>query len=193
MRGRPNFDANAANPGESYPVEWVTIEEPNPPNDTVRVQAQSNGAAIFDRTEGIWSAERSLYFDCTTGGEAQLGQLWQYTPRGRSGGVLKLIYESTSIDDLEGPDNLVVVPHTGDVFLQEDASGEQFVRGVTRRGTIFQPGWQDVLPEPAGRPRRRRPRGAGRDLRDLGPVRQLGRQRRRRLRARCRRFDKKRR
>jgi hypothetical protein len=118
-------------------VEWVTIEEPNPPNDTVRVQAQSNGAAIFDRTEGIWSAERSLYFDCTTGGEAQLGQLWQYTPRGRSGGVLKLIYESTSIDDLEGPDNLVVVPHTGDVFLQEDASGEQFVRGVTRRGTIY--------------------------------------------------------
>ena len=50
--------------------------------------------------------------------------------------MLKLIYESTSIDDLEGPDNLVVVPHTGDVFLQEDASGEQFVRGVTRRGTI---------------------------------------------------------
>jgi uncharacterized protein len=137
VRGRPNFDANTANPGESYPVEWVTIEEPNPPTDTVRMQAQSNGAAIFDRTEGIWSAERSVYFDCTTGGEAQLGQLWQYTPRGRSGGVLKLIYESTSIDDLEGPDNLVVVPHTGDVFLQEDASGEQFVRGVTRRGTIY--------------------------------------------------------
>ena len=137
VRWRPNFDANTANPGESYPVEWVTIEEPNPPNYTVRVQAQSNGAAIFDRTEGIWSAERSLYFDCTTGGEAQLGQLWQYTPRGRSGGVLKLIYESTSIDDLEGPDNLVVVPHTGDVFLQEDVSGEQFVRGVTRRGTIY--------------------------------------------------------
>ena len=30
VRGRPNFDANTANPGETYPVEWVTIDEPNP-------------------------------------------------------------------------------------------------------------------------------------------------------------------
>ena len=169
---------------------------PNPPADTVRVEAQSKGAAIFDRTEGIWSAERSVYFDCTTGGEAQLGQLWEYRPRGRDGGVLTLIYESTDIEDLEGPDNLVVVPHTGDVWLQEDASGEQFVRGVTKRGTIYdfartalnqtefcggtlQHGRQDVLPEPAGRPRRGGARAGGCHLRDLGPVRQLGRPRRR--------------
>jgi secreted PhoX family phosphatase len=137
VSARSNFDANTANPGESYPVEWVTIEEPNPPTDTVRVEAQAKGAAIFDRTEGIWSAERSVYFDCTTGGEAQLGQLWQLTPRGRNGGVLKLIYGSTAVDDLENPDNVVVVPQTGDVFLQEDSSGEQFIRGVTRRGTIY--------------------------------------------------------
>jgi secreted PhoX family phosphatase len=31
----------------------------------------------------------------------------------------------------------VVVPHTGDVFLQEDASGEQFIRGVTKSGKIY--------------------------------------------------------
>ena len=47
---------NTANPGESYSVEWVTIEEPNPLTDTVRVEAQSKGAAIFDRTEGTWPA-----------------------------------------------------------------------------------------------------------------------------------------
>ena len=35
------------------------------------------------------------------------------------------------------PDNLVVVPATGDVFLQEDSDGEQFVRGVTPRGLIY--------------------------------------------------------
>jgi uncharacterized protein len=29
------------------------------------------------------------------------------------------------------------VPDTGDVFLQEDGGGEQFVRGVTRRGEIY--------------------------------------------------------
>ena len=137
VTGRPNFDANTANPGETYPVEWVTIEEPNPPEDTVRQEAQSKNAAIFDRTEGAWTADNRIYFDCTSGGEAQLGQLWEYRPRGRNGGELKLIYESTSVDELEGPDNVVVVPVTGDVFLQEDADGEQFVRGVTRRGEIY--------------------------------------------------------
>jgi secreted PhoX family phosphatase len=103
----------------------------------VRSEAQDKDAAIFDRTEGIWSADRRLYFDCTTGGEAQLGQLWQYTPRGSDRGDLKLIYESTAIEDLENPDNLVVVPATGHVFLQEDSSGEQFVRGVTKQGRIY--------------------------------------------------------
>ena len=137
IRNRPNFDANTANPGESYPVEWVAIDEPNPLTDTVRTQAQANGAAIFDRTEGIWSTDRRLYFDCTTGGEAQLGQLWEFTPRGRDGGDLRLIYESTDEAALANPDNLVLVPQTGHVWLQEDGDDEQYVRGVTRRGEIY--------------------------------------------------------
>jgi uncharacterized protein len=137
VKGGPRFDANLANPGDSYPVEWVEIEEPDPPQNTVRVEAQSKGAAIFDRTEGIWTAGDRVYFDCTTGGEAQLGQLWELKPDGRKGERLKLVYESTSASDLENPDNLVVVPKTGDVFLQEDSDGEQFVRGVTRHGAIY--------------------------------------------------------
>ncbi len=137
LRSRPGFDANLASPGESYDAEWVTIEEPNPLQDTVRKEAQSKGAAIFDRTEGAWTAGRRVYFDCTTGGEAQLGQLWSYDPRGRDGGELTLIYESARATDLENPDNVVIVPATGDVFLQEDSDGEQFVRGVTKRGTIY--------------------------------------------------------
>ncbi len=137
VRDRPNFDANTANPGETYPVEWVTIVEPNPLQDTVRQEAQSKGAAIFDRTEGAWTADNRIYFDCTTGGEAQLGQLWEYRPSGRARGELTLIYESTNSTELEAPDNLVVVPQTGDVFLQEDGLGEQYVRGVTRRGDIY--------------------------------------------------------
>jgi uncharacterized protein len=137
VQGSPNFDANTASPGDSFAVEWVTIEEPDPPQDTVRAEAQSKGAAIFDRTEGAWTAGDRIYFDCTTGGEAQLGQLWEYEPTGSDSGELTLIYESTSADDLEGPDNLVVVPHTGHVFLQEDAGGEQFVRGVTPGGEIY--------------------------------------------------------
>lgn len=137
VKGRPNFDANTANPGEVFQTEWVTIEEPNPLTDTVRKEAQAKGAAIFDRTEGCWSSPRKVYFDCTTGGEAQLGQLWEYEPDAKGGGKLKLIYESTNSDQLENPDNLVLVPGTGDVWLQEDSDGEQFVRGVTLDGRIY--------------------------------------------------------
>jgi secreted PhoX family phosphatase len=137
IRGRPNFAADEANPGESYPVEWVTIEEPNPLTDTVRTEAQGKGAAIFNRCEGIWSADRRVYFDCTEGGEEELGQIWEYRPRGRDRGELTLVYEGTDPEDLQNPDNLVVVPHTGDVWVQEDGDDEQFVRGVTRRGEIY--------------------------------------------------------
>jgi secreted PhoX family phosphatase len=135
--GRPNFDANLAKQGERYPVEWMTIDEPNPDQDTVRVEAQSKGATIFDRTEGMWPGDGNVFFDCTSGGEAQLGQVWEYRPRGRDRGTLRLVYESQREQDLQSPDNLVVVPTTGDVFLQEDGDAEQFVRGVTRNGRIY--------------------------------------------------------
>jgi secreted PhoX family phosphatase len=142
VRNRPNFDADAAHPGESYPVEWVTVDEPNPATEadgqSTRAQAQAKGAALFTRTEGIWAVDRRIYFDCTSGGEAEAGQLWEYVPRGRDRGELKLVFESPGADVLDAPDNLVVVPATGDVFLQEDGGGgEQFVRGVTRRGEIY--------------------------------------------------------
>ena len=141
VKGRPNLNVNLANPGETYPVEWVVVDEPNPAvesgGQSTRAQAQAKGAALFARTEGIWVAGMRIYFDCTTGGEAGAGQLWEYLPRGRSGGELKLIFESPSAEVLDAPDNLVVVPGTGDVWLQEDGGGEQFVRGVTRRGEIY--------------------------------------------------------
>ena len=167
VKGRPNFDANTANPGEVFQTEWVTIDEPNPLTDTLRQEAQAKGAAIFDRTEGCWASPRKLYFDCTTGGEAQLGQLWEYEPDAHGGGKLNLMYESTSSDQLENPDNVVWSPATGDVVLQEDSGGEQFMRGVTLDGQIydvargletstefcggcFEPERPDVLRQPAG-------------------------------------------
>lgn len=51
--------ANAAAPEQSFSVSWVKIEEPDPASDTVRVEAQSKGAARFAREEGIWAADSS--------------------------------------------------------------------------------------------------------------------------------------
>lgn len=126
--------------GKPYKVEWVTIDEPNPQDDTdstplaVGEQAKAKGAAIFDREEGIWDGNGKVYFDCTEGGEADLGQVYEFDPKRQT---LTLIYESTNSAELENPDNVVIVPKTGDIFLQEDSPGGQFVRGLTPRGEIY--------------------------------------------------------
>jgi len=144
VKGQPNRDMDSVNPGETLPVVWYPIADPEPADDNppngVRFQGQNQGAASFGRPEGSWVGDGKVYFSCTAGGEAGLGQLWEFDPRGRRGGgegSITLVYESDDITKLEGPDNVVFVPKTGDVFLQEDASGDQFVRGVTEEGRIY--------------------------------------------------------
>ena len=132
--GVPNFDADTAVVGETFKVDWVTIDDPDPAADTVRTQGQAKGAIAFERLEGCWIGDDKVYFDATDGGPARLGQLWEYDP---GEDELTLVYQSASAAELENPDNVVVVPRTGDVFLQEDSPGEQFVRGVTEQGRIY--------------------------------------------------------
>lgn len=131
--------------GRAYPVEWVDVPVPDH-DDTdqlrtgpdnllpTRFQAQNRGAAFFDREEGMWVGDGKVYFDCTAGGAQNLGQVREYDP-GRE--TVTLIYESTSRETPENPDNVVIVPRTGDIFLQKDSSGEQFVRGLTPEGEIY--------------------------------------------------------
>ena len=126
--------------GVPYEVEWVPIAEPNPQDDTnrspqaVRNQAQAQGAAVFDREEGLWIGNGKVYFDCTSGGNQNLGQIWEYDP-GRE--TVTLIFEGTTSSELQNPDNIVVVPQTGDIFVCEDGPDEQFVRGLTLDGEIY--------------------------------------------------------
>jgi secreted PhoX family phosphatase len=151
LKLRDEFHANmdvGRQPGVPYPVEWVTVDEPDHEDDTDdrrdrepgftpnRIQAQDKGAAYFDRLEGMWAGvgESKIYFDATTGGAANLGQVWEYDP-GRE--TLTLIYEGMNPALLQNPDNVVIVPQTGDIFLQEDSDAEQFVRGVTQQGEIY--------------------------------------------------------
>lgn len=138
---RANFDADTATAGESFAVDWVTIEDPDPQANpgrrfprAVRVEAQSKGAIAFDRLEGCWDGDGKIYFDATIGGPENLGQLWEYDPAHER---LTLIYQSLSREDLENPDNVVFVPKTGDIFLQEDGPSDEFVRGVTQEGAIY--------------------------------------------------------
>jgi uncharacterized protein len=149
LKLRSEFHANmdvARVVGRRYRVEWVTVDEPDHDDDTderrdripgftpTRVHAQDKGAAFFDRQEGAWVGDGKIYFDCTTGGEQNLGQVWAYDPKRET---IMLIYESTSPESLENPDNVVIVPETGHILLQEDGSGAQFVRALTPNGCIY--------------------------------------------------------
>jgi uncharacterized protein len=142
IKDSPNFDTRTGvTPFEPLRATWVDIGDPDPANaeaDSLAVfkQGLAGGGAIFTRLEGAWSGDGSIFFNSTNGGAAGLGQVWKYKPRGHSGGILSLIFESPSADVLELPDNIVVTPGGG-LILCEDGDGENFLRGLTQRGEIF--------------------------------------------------------
>ena len=151
IKGAPKMNMDTVvTPGATFPVEWVSVPEPDHDDDSdnrrdrvpgftpTRIQAIDNGAAYFDRQEGMWASSQGggfkVYFDCTTGGPQNLGQVWEYDP-GRE--LLTLVYISIDRNKLENPDNVVIVPQTQDIFLCEDSDGDQFIRGVTQDGEIY--------------------------------------------------------
>lgn len=138
IKGKPSADLREGQRmGKPLPVEWITIEEPNPggsaPN-AVFEEGFANGAAKFNRLEGCWDGSGSIFFASTSGGDAKngdvnsdgfaegYGQIWEYTPRGNSGGQLVLLFESPDGDVLDSPDNIVVSPRGGLVLCEDDSS-----------------------------------------------------------------------
>ncbi|MPZ64881.1 MAG: DUF839 domain-containing protein [Pseudonocardiaceae bacterium] len=142
IRGRDNYDTRTGQPvGRPMPVEWVDIDDPDPATAganplAVYEQGAAQGGAIFSRLEGCWYGEGSVFFNSTDGGEAEKGQVWEYRPRGNSGGQLILIYESPGEVELDNPDNISVSPRGG-IVLCEDGDNESFMRGLTQRGQVF--------------------------------------------------------
>jgi secreted PhoX family phosphatase len=120
---------------------WIDIPEPDPASAetdpaSVYKQGLERGGATFARLEGCWYGQGKIFFTSTSGGESRLGQIWQYEPKGKNDGVLTLLFESPDAQHLEGPDNLCVSPRGG-LAICEDGRGEQFVRGLTPDGRIF--------------------------------------------------------
>lgn len=140
--GHPNLITSTAWPvavGEPLSVSWVTVQNPDPASnnapDGVRFQAQTLGAAVFQRTEGCWLGDDRIYFDCTVGGPARLGQIWELDPRAME---LRLIFQSEDPSQLFRPDNLAVAP-TDDLFICEDPMGDgvPHIRALTPDGLIY--------------------------------------------------------
>jgi hypothetical protein len=128
-------------PGRILPAVWVDIDDPDPseaetdPSAVFR-QGIAKGAAFFQRLEGCWYGDQSIFFNATTGGNAGMGQVWQYRPMSPTAGRLILVFESPSASVLQNPDNITVSPRGG-IVLCEDGGGEQYMRGLTQSGAIF--------------------------------------------------------
>jgi secreted PhoX family phosphatase len=137
--GQFNYDTRSGQTvGLALPVTWVPIADPNPPGTSstaVYNQGRVLGAARFARLEGCWYGNGAIYFAATSGGNAGAGQVWEFRPNGDSG-ALTLIFESPSAAVLDSPDNLAVSPQ-GAILLCEDGDGDQYMRGVTLGGEIF--------------------------------------------------------
>lgn len=158
--GRPrtltqNWGDRAVALHERLRVEWVRIPNPNPDGDEVwdpadarpdsayrnrlaaagstRSQGWGQGCAQFARAEGITWHRGALYFCCTSGGPAVVGQVWKLDP---ARGELTLLLESADRNRLEGPDNLCPAPN-GDLVICEDGEPDNFLTGVTPEGSTY--------------------------------------------------------
>jgi hypothetical protein len=138
VTGRPQFDAREGQTvGETLPVEWVTIEDPDPDLENGMPgtfdQGFAQGGAKFNRLEGIFRGdEGSIYFVSTSGGDAKngdlnsdgfaegYGQVWRYSIK-EGGDKLALVFESSGSSVLDSPDNLCVTPSGGLILCEDDA------------------------------------------------------------------------
>lgn len=142
VEGRPGLDTRSGiDPGVAMAARWVAIDDPDPADAeileaAVFVQGFRQGAALFSRLEGCWEGDGAVYFHASDGGEARAGQVWAYRPDGDDGGELTLLFESPDRKILDGPDNLTVSPRGG-LLICEDGYGEQYLRGLTAGGEIF--------------------------------------------------------
>jgi hypothetical protein len=134
IKGRPQASLiTGQTVGARLPVEWVTIDVPDPDLEnraaSCFAQGLNKGGAAFNRLEGIFLGldGRSIYFVSTSGGEKRVGQLWHYIPadnRLNSTDQLVLVFESPAGSVLDSPDNICITPRGGILFCEDDASGD---------------------------------------------------------------------
>lgn len=140
--------------GTRFQTEWVPIADPDPTmpagttNDQALVAVSSQGLALgaakFSRLEGVMHSRGRLYFTSTQGGTPDergpsggfgigYGQVWAYDPLAET---LTMVYESPGKQTLDLPDNLAISPR-GTVMLCEDGSVDNYLRGLTQDGRLF--------------------------------------------------------
>ncbi|MFG2002673.1 alkaline phosphatase PhoX [Spirillospora sp. NPDC048911] len=168
VKGRPGTDLSVGQPKDAvYATTWVDIDDPDPaftgkPSNDEAIQAvgrqgRAAGAALFSRLEGAIYDRGVVYFVSTQGGAPVTqpppdgfgdgrGQIWAYDTHS---GRLRLVVESPGATWLDLPDN-ITHSRRGTLVLCEDGDGDNYLRGLTVRGNLFDFGRLEPIKEDAG-------------------------------------------
>ncbi|WNO52417.1 alkaline phosphatase PhoX [Stakelama saccharophila] len=142
-----NWNHVAFPSGTTRAVRWIDLDGVGSPDDDLRHRGHEAGAALFARGEGVHWGDGELYFCCTSGGAAGLGQVMRYVPSAREGqagerdapGRLTNFVESTDPRLFNFGDNLTVSPW-GHLIVCEDQYTDittNHLRGVTPDGKLY--------------------------------------------------------
>ncbi len=148
-----NHDGVTVNVGDMHEVRWIDLDNVEAPEDDLRVRGAAQGAVKFARGEGIWMGRDELYFACTSGGAAKLGQIFKLVPgRRRRPDGLALFFESASPEQFNYGDNLTVQDN-GHLVVCEDQYSDtvaNHLRGITPDGRAYPLALLRAQTEPAG-------------------------------------------
>jgi len=130
--------------GKSYKVAWENIDNVDTVDDDLRFRGYNIlKAAVFARGEGIWYGNNGVYFACTNGGKAKVGQIFKYLPSVNEGQntekdappTLTLFVEPNDSSVMNNADNLTIAPW-GDVITAED-NEHPFLVGIRPNGELY--------------------------------------------------------
>jgi uncharacterized protein len=148
-----NWKIAAIKRGDALRTSWVSLDNPESPDDDLRKRGAKSGATLFARGEGMWWSKGPLpgsgdfYFTCTSGGAVKGGQVFRYVPAVNEGsagetdapGKIELFYESADLAYFNLGDNLTVMP-TGHLMVCEDQYTDitdNHLRGITPDGKAY--------------------------------------------------------
>jgi len=147
VKGQPKYNTIVGQTvGASLTCNWVTIDTPDPANaeddaSNVFHQGRDKGGAKFLGGEGCTYRDGAAVFGSSDGGDAGLGQVWQYTPTTNIGqpneqGELELLFESMSRSEMDGPDNMCTSPGGGIVICEDGNLKNNRVLGLRPDGSL---------------------------------------------------------
>jgi uncharacterized protein len=133
-------------------TRWITLDNPESPEDDLRKRGAAKGAVAFARGEGVHygrgkNGQSEFFFVCTSGGAIKYGQIFKYVPGANEGkanmrgesGTVQLFVESTDPKNFNFGDNLTVAPN-GHLIVCEDQYTDvvdNHLRGVTPDGRLY--------------------------------------------------------